>query len=521
MKKLNKIFKSTLTLIIAATIIVSSFGRVNAASETITLGDAPKTNQYIAGVSFFYKRTTDGRELFCLDLHRNTAKNTTARLVRNSSKINGGLVHILKNGYPNKSITGDKDKDYYITQTAVWWYLDKTTGSANLGEQFKKTGADPYDMRKYVKQLVNAGYKHRNDPIGYSDAQLEISANKGSDMTYKDNYYVSSPIKATTLKNVSSYKVTLNGAPTGTKIVRSDGTEFTYKNEFTVKGKTAFRVKVPAKTMKATSKTKLSFKVVAKADGDIQYMAYEYQPEDSSMQNVALLEQKQKKASSRLTLEVDSSKVTIVKVDANTKKPIAGAKLVLKDSAGNVITSWTSTTNGHVIRNLTSGKYTVEETAAPTGYILNENKTTFQLTEASKNVTVQIQNAPKKVVVNITKVDQETEAPLAGAVLVVKDSTGTEVERFTTTEDSHVLTDLKNGTYTVEEESAPEGYIKSDEKISFTIDDTHLSHQITFINAKEVYVPDTSSVSSIIMLVLGIGITSLGIRYIYKNGKKA
>ncbi len=521
MKKMSKLVKKILTMIIAVTIIVSSFGSVNAASETIKLGDAPVTQKYIAGVSFHYKRTTGGKDLYCLNIHKNTARNTTARLVKNSPNINGGLVYILKNGYPYKSFTGDNDKDYYITQTAVWWYLDKTTGSTNLGEQFKRDGSDPYDMRKYVKSLVNAGYKHRNDQIGYSNTKLIINTTGSNDMKLENDYYVSSPIKATTLKNVSSYTVTLSGAPKGTKIVKSDGSETTYEKGFAVNGKETFKIKVPSKTMKTSNKTELSIKVTAKTAGEVQYMAYEYQPEDSSMQNVALLEKKQQGASSELTLGIESSKVTIIKIDSNTKKAIAGAKLVLKDSAGNVITRWTSTTKGHVIRNLTPGKYVVEEEEPPKGYLLNENKSTFEISNSNKEVTVRFENAPKKVVVNITKIDQETEAPLAGAVLSVKDSTGKEIANFTTTEESYVLTDLENGTYTVEEISAPAGYIKSDEKISFTIDDNHLSHQITFINAKEVFVPDTASVSSIIMLILGIGITGLGIRYIYKNGQKA
>ena len=355
MKKMSKLVKKILTMIIAVTIIVSSFGSVNAASETIKLGDAPVTQKYIAGVSFHYKRTTGGKDLYCLNIHKNTARNTTARLVKNSPNINGGLVYILKNGYPYKSFTGDNDKDYYITQTAVWWYLDKTTGSTNLGEQFKRDGSDPYDMRKYVKSLVNAGYKHRNDQIGYSNTKLIINTTGSNDMKLENDYYVSSPIKATTLKNVSSYTVTLSGAPKGTKIVKSDGSETTYEKGFAVNGKETFKIKVPSKTMKTSNKTELSIKVTAKTAGELQYMAYEYQPEDSSMQNVALLEKKQQGASSELTLGIESSKVTIIKIDSNTKKAISGAKLVLKDSAGNVITRCTSTTTGHVSRNLTPG----------------------------------------------------------------------------------------------------------------------------------------------------------------------
>jgi uncharacterized surface anchored protein len=518
MKTLSKITKNALTIVLAAAIIVGSLMQVNAASDTIQLGSATKTKSYIAGVTFNYKQTTDGQYLYCLNIHKNTAQNVKATLVKNSSTIDGGLVYILKNGYPNKDITGDKDKDYYITQTAVWWYLDKTTGSTNLGERFKSTGDDNYDLRKYVKQLVNDGYSHRNDSVGITDTKLTIAATSDNSMTLSDNYYVSNTIKATTISNVSSYKVTLTDAPSGTKIVKSDGTEETYSSAFTVKSSESFKVKVPASAVTATS---LSIKVTAKATGTTQYMAYEYQPTDSNMQNVALLEKTTKDVSSAITLDISSSKVSITKVDSTTNQAIAGAKLVLKDSNGNVITSWTSTINAHVIRNLANGTYTIEETEAPNGYLLNENKTTFTISDTNRNIKVTFENAPKKVVVNITKVDQETNLPLAGAVLVVKDSAGNEVARFTTTEDSYVLTDLADGTYTVEEESAPEGYIKSSETISFTIDDSHLSHQITFINAKEVIVPDTASVSSILMLILGIVITGLGIRFVYKNGRKA
>ena len=105
-------------------------------------------------------------------------------------------------------------------------------------------------------------------------------------------------------------------------------------------------------------------------------------------------------------------------------------------------------------------------------------------------------------------------------MLVVKNANGQEIVRFTTTTEPYVLTDLGDGTYTVTEESAPAGYILSSETKTFTIDDDHLSHQITFGNNPEVKVPDTSS-SSMIFTLLGIAIISLGFGFIYTNGKKA
>ena len=510
---MKKITKTLFTMITAFLIMVASVMQANAAADSIQLGTATKTNSYIAGVSFSYKVTTDGRYLYCLNMHKSTATNVKATLVKNSSYIDGGIVNILKNGYPNKSITGDKDKDYYITQTAVWWYLDITKGTTNLGEAFKEYGSDSYAMRHFVKGLVDEGYNHRNDSISITDTKLALTAINGNSLTLKDSYYTSNEIKATTAQNVGDYTVTLKDAPTGTIII-NNGVESTYKGAFTVKANTSFKVKVPSSSVTTTKQT---IKVEASANGYDQYTAYEYQPVDSNMQNIALLEKVTSKATATINLTIDSSRVKIAKIDSTTKKSIAGAKLQLKDSTGKVIASWTSTINDHVIRNLANGTYTIEETAAPSGYLKNTNKTTFTITDTNRDIKVNFENAPKNVVVNITKVDSETNEAIAGAVLLVKDSTGKEIAKFTTTTTAYVLTDLANGTYTVEEVSAPSGYMRSTDVITFTIDDSHLSHQVIFKNTKEVPVPDTDNMTSILLLVIGVLITGLGITYIKKN----
>ena len=329
-------------------------------------------------------------------------------------------------------------------------------------------------------------------------------------MSLKDGYYVSSEITASS-SNISTYTVTLSNAPSGTKVVSTSGVE---KTTFNAGEK--FIIKVPGSKVTGTE---LDIKVTAKATGYVT-KAYEYTPVNNTMQPVALIETETQNVSSTITLSIENSKVTIIKVDKSTNQPLAGAKLVVKDSAGNTITGWTSTTNGHVIRNLKPGTYTVTETSAPKGYKLNTTPVTFTITASNQNVTVKVYNEPKETVVNILKVDNETQKPLAGATLVVRKADGTEVVRFTSTTEPYVLTNLEDGTYTVEEIAAPAGYILSSEKKTFTIDDNHLSHQITFGNNPEVKVPDTAS-SSLIFTLLGIVIISTGIGFVYKNGKKA
>ena len=520
MKKIKSLAKKLLAIIALFAIVVTNTRNVNAAAETITLGPASPTGKYIAGVVFSYKKTTDGKLLFCVDMHTNTAQNTTATLVKNSNIIDNGLIYILRNGYPEKSITGDTDKDYYITQTAVWWYLDEVTGSQNLGDYFKETGSDDYNMRHYVKELVQAGLANRNNPQSASDAKLTIGTNDSS-FTLKNNYYESGSIKATEISGINSYTVTLSGAPTGTIIEKTAGTAVSalnYNGSFAINKNESFIIKVPKTAVEATE---LNISVMAKATGVAGYNAHEYKPADSSMQHVALLEKEQKTVKSELKLSLSTSKVTIVKIDAETKQPLAGATLVLKDSTGKELTRWTSTVNAHVIRNLVDGTYTVEEVSAPNGYQLNTNKSTFTISESRRNIKVEFENAPNKIVVTITKIDASTKQPLAGATMAIKDSTGVIVYKFVTDATSEVITDLPYGTYTLEEVSAPEGYIKNNKVVTFTIDKEHRSHQITFENEKEVPVPDTASSTSILFIILGIAMTGFGLEYVFKNGKKA
>jgi len=515
MKNLKKFAKKCLAIIATLAVMVAPMANVNAAAETIDLGPAKQAGKYIGGVTFSYKFTTKGEYLYCVNIHKNTAQNVKADLVKNSSVIDGGLVYILKNGFPEKSITGNTDKDYYITQTAVWWYLDETTGSQNLGDYFKSTGSDEYNMRHYVKELVQAGLKHRNDSYGITDTKFKIAIDNAN-MKLQGDYYVSNSIKVTESQNIAKYTVELTGAPEGTLIEVANN--HITGTSTTITGNDSFRIKVPAT---AVSDKALSIKVTATATGNTQYTANHYHPRDNSMQDVALLEKVQKNVKSEVTLNIAAaSKVSIVKIDATTKQPIAGAVLVLKDANGKELSRWTSTTKAHVFKGLANGTYTVEEVSAPEGYIVNKKQTSFTISNEHKNFSINIENAAKKVVVNITKVDQATQQPLAGAVLVIKDSNGTIVYKFTTTTESEVITDIENGTYTVEELVAPEGYMKSNKVYTFTVDDDHLSHQIIVENTKEVYVPDTASVPSIIMIILGIVITGYGLEYIYKNGQR-
>ena len=506
MKK--QIKKFLVAILIAVVSYCTLTTTVNAVPQEIQLGSSQSIPGYVAGTYFTTKTTTSGDYMYCLNIHKLTAQNSTAHLV---GELDAGVAYIMINGYPHKTFTGEKLKDYYITQTALWWYLDDTTGSSNLSSSFKTNGSDKYNLRPYIKNLVAKAKEAKAK--GYQKTTLSTSiSDKSLSMTSDGKNYVSNEVKVSST-NISEYKVSITSGPEGTSIIDKTG-----KAKTTFSSSETFRVKVPVSKVDGTKET---IKVKISATGKI-YKAYEYQPDVQSQQNVtpSVITPVEEKVETSIDLSISTSKITIVKIDKATGNAIAGAKLVLKDSEGNEITSWTSTTLGHVIKNLPNGTYTVEETKAPNGYELTEEVVKFTISDNSREQKIKFYNEAKERVVNIIKVDQSTGEPLAGAVIVVKNSNGQEVARFTTTTDPYVLTGLKDGTYTVEEVSAPSGYQKSNEVYSFTLDAEHVSHQITIENAPIVEVPNTGVASSILLVILGLGIIGGGIRFVQKNSKQ-
>lgn len=505
MKKFKKILVAILIAVVSYCTLTTT---VNAVPDKIELGSPESVPGYVAGTHFTTKVSTSGELMYCLNIHKYTAQNSTAYLV---GELDAGVAYIMLNGYPTKSFTGEKLKDYYITQTALWWYLDDTTGSSNLSASFKKNGSDKYNLRPYIKQLVSGAKTAKEKGYAKTTISASVSDNIMS-MTSDGKNYVSEEVKVSST-NISEYKVSITSGPEGTTVIDNNGKE---KNTFS--SNETFKVKVPVSkvdNMKETIKVKIS------ATGKV-YKAYEYQPEVQNQQNItpSIISPEAQNVETSIDLTISTSKITIVKIDKATGNALAGAKLVLRDSEGKEITSWTSTTLGHVIKNLPNGTYTVEEVEAPAGYELNKEVVTFTIGDNSREQKIKFYNEAKERVVNIIKVDQSTGQPLAGAVIVVKDANDKEAARFTSTTDPYVLTGLEDGTYTVEEISAPSGYQKSNEIYSFTLDAEHVSHQITIENAPVVDVPNTGVASSILLVILGLGIIGGGIRFVQKNSKQ-
>jgi len=71
----------------------------------------------------------------------------------------------------------------------------------------------------------------------------------------------------------------------------------------------------------------------------------------------------------------DFIKVDILKINAETGKPLAGAKLQLKDEDGKKVDTWTTTAQAKRFDRLPAGTYTLEEVNPPAGYLSAEPMT--------------------------------------------------------------------------------------------------------------------------------------------------
>ena len=165
-----------------------------------------------------------------------------------------------------------------------------------------------------------------------------------------------------------------------------------------------------------------------------------------------------------VTMVDEATKVEFYKVDDEGNN-LAGAKLRIVDSNGNVVKEWVSTEKPYVLEaELESGlEYTVEELEAPKGYCLHG---TFSFTVSTKNGEIDnVTIEDKPTIVEVSKVSLTGKQEIAGAKMQILDSNGNVIDEWTSTDKPHVLRAklIAGMKYYVHELTPPKGYIYSDD----------------------------------------------------------
>ena len=210
--------------------------------------------------------------------------------------------------------------------------------------------------------------------------------------------------------------------------------------------------------------------------------------------------------------------IEILKVDAETRQPLAGVVYRLFDANSSKIADGTTDGNGKVtFSGLKPGKYAYQEISTVSGYLLDNTRYDFSLTSENLHVKVTRENTPAKGSLTIRKIDA-TGGPLAGAELLLETSTDgqswTEIGKVTTGADGIAKwEELKLGAkYRIIEAKAPAGYTLLPEPVSvgaLTADAPDIA--ITLCNNADFVLPFTGGrgfVAPILVaaLMLGMGV---------------
>ena len=153
----------------------------------------------------------------------------------------------------------------------------------------------------------------------------------------------------------------------------------------------------------------------------------------------------------------------IIKVDEETNEPLAGAVFHVRKTEGLTVSEYITDESGTILINdLDEDIYSVVEIKAPDGYLLDSQQREIQLEWGTAKTLVFMNKARPKL--EILKVDEETNEPLAGAIFRVNLTEGNTLGEFTTDETGRILLeDLEDKIYSVQEILAPDGYLLNSE----------------------------------------------------------
>ena len=182
--------------------------------------------------------------------------------------------------------------------------------------------------------------------------------------------------------------------------------------------------------------------------------------------------------------------ITIHKVDALTNDPLAGATFEVRTAADKLIESYITDASGVITtKALDPGIYTIVETKAPEGYVLNKEKVTVEVVEGEASV-VTVKNYPKTII-QIYKTDSVSGEPLQGAEFSIAKYNGANVGLVTTDKTGWANSlVLEPGEYVVTETKAPAGY---------TLDKTE--HKVTVVEGENSILRLTNAPETVLNIV--------------------
>lgn len=162
--------------------------------------------------------------------------------------------------------------------------------------------------------------------------------------------------------------------------------------------------------------------------------------------------------------------ISILKIDSETKKPLENAVFRIDKVDGTFTKEYTTDRYGEIVlEDLETGAYTVTEVSAPSGYVIDRESRTFEAV-ADGSVQLVFTNT-KNPDLTVYKIDSNTGKGLEGAVIRISNLSGSQTFDKVTDKDGKIVLDgMAEGIYTVQEITAPTGYLLNSELHHVTLE---------------------------------------------------
>lgn len=366
---------------------------------------------YMAGdnslpLTFDFK-ATDGKatyDMYCIEKQIGVSGSASyANPERMSEKYAPGLAFILNNSYPENpsstytAICGTDDNcKKYITQYAIWYYLDlmgvkDTNGKTNLtADEYNKitslsTGTDGY--AKSVVYLANSAVTY-NNKHQVSPAISVDTTNVTFDVVEDGKYLESSEINVSSNDedNFKSYTVSITGENKAEAFIINSGGEATS----TFSKGLPFKIRIPIEKLSGLENLDTAFTISA---GFLTDVVYAYTPTSGAGTEQKPIITTFTNTSVNANVPLNILLTEFSKTDITNGKPVAGATLAITDSSGAEIARWTTDEKKHYV-SLKAGEYVLTEITSPDGYELNKESINFTVQDDGSITKVEMKNTP-------------------------------------------------------------------------------------------------------------------------------
>ena len=412
--------------------------------------------------------TSTGEVAYCLqtsmDQPYNSSYSTVDGSYYYSDYVLTGLMAILQNGYPSTNAGFTDEQARYATANAIRFFLaenyaDGVPQYLNLnvnGDWIRgKSGYEElYEWALYLVDLARWGAANpgSSGSLSFSPSSLALTEDSSG------QYFTGS---ITVNKNISDPYGIAHSLPSGTLI-----TGYTGDRSETL------TIKVPTSNENG-SYTLCAYGTHSGAEAKLFFWA----PSQANQQRVVtyVLENTDDYLEAYATITTPtaspkSGSIEITKTD-DAGNPLSGVSFELYDGYTVLQGSGQTDSRGVItFSNLPLGTYYYKETATLPGFILDSSYHTASITENGQVARVTVRNSRGRGSIIVTKIDSETDEPLAGVHFVLKDSGGSVVAQGDTESDGRLyFEDMPVGTYTLIETSTLSGYVLDDTPREVTI----------------------------------------------------